>query len=271
MNNEARKVARIVGLLIGGFVLLLLLVTLNPLPLVVISAGERGVVLNWGAVSQNILGEGLHWRTPFVQKVVKVDTQIQKEQVDAGASSKDLQTVTTQIALNFHLQEDKVNTLWQKIGAEYKSKIIDPAIQESVKSVTAKYTAEELITKREQVKDEVKLSLRERLAQDYISVDDFSIVNFEFSKSFDEAIESKVTAEQNALAAKNKLEQVKYEADQRIAEAQGEAEAIKIQAQAIQQQGGKEYVQLQAINKWNGNLPTQMFGNAIPFINIDQK
>lgn len=269
MDSETQKFTRIIGWVIGGLVLFTLVISLNPL--VVISAGERGIVLNWGAVSNTILNEGLHWRTPFLQKVVKIDTRIQKEQVDASASSKDLQTVNAGVALNFHLQEDKVNTLWQKIGSEYKTKIIDPAIQESVKSVTAKYTAEELITKREQVKDEIKLSLRDRLSQDYISVDDFSIVNFEFSKSFDEAIESKVTAEQNALAAKNKLEQVKYEADQRIAEAQGEAEAIKIQAQAIQNQGGKEYVQLQAINKWNGSLPNYMLGNAVPFINLDTK
>ena len=110
----------------------------------------------------------------------------------------------------------------------------------------------------------------ERLQRDFMVVDEFSIVNFNFSESFNTAIEAKVTAEQNALAAKNKLEQSKYEADQRIATAKGEAEAIKIQAQAIQTQGGAAYINLKAIEKWNGLLPVYMMGNSpVPFINLD--
>jgi regulator of protease activity HflC (stomatin/prohibitin superfamily) len=157
--------------------------------------------------------------------------------------------------------------LWKSVGEDYKIKIIDPAIQEAIKAVTSKYTAEELITKRSQVKDDAKVVLAERLTKEFIIVDELSIVNFDFSKSFNEAIEAKVTAEQNALASKNKLEQVKYEAEQRIVQAKGEAEAIKIQAEAIQNQGGEAYVNLKAIEKWNGTLPTYT-GGAMPFINV---
>ena len=234
----------------------------------IVGAGERGVVLTLGRVSDVVFAEGLHFKLPIIQKVEKLDVKTQKEQVDATAASKDLQTVTAKVALNYHLDATKVNRLWQSIGSEYKTRIIDPAIQEAVKAVTAKYTAEELITLRAQVKEDAKLALTERLTKEYIVVDELSIVDFDFSASFNEAIEAKVTAEQNALAAKNKLEQIKYEAEQRVTTAKGEAEAIRIQAQAIQQQGGAAYVNLKAVEKWNGTLPTYMMGDTVPFVNL---
>lgn len=234
----------------------------------IVGAGERGVVLTLGQVSDSVWSEGLHLKLPLVQSVKILDVKTQVESIDATAASKDLQNVTAKVALNYHLDSERVNKLWQSLGSEYKVRIIDPAIQEAVKAVTAKYTAEELITKRPLVKDDIKVALAERLNKEFIIVDEFSIVNFDFSTSFNQAIEAKVTAEQNALASKNKLEQVKYEAEQRIAEAKGEAEAIRIQAQAIQNQGGAEYVNLKAIEKWTGVLPTYMMGNSVPFVNI---
>lgn len=252
--------------LIGGFVLLLILIAISPFT--IIDAGHRGVVKNWGAVSEEILGEGIHWVTPIKQDVVEFDVRTQKEQVEAGAASKDLQTVNATVALNYHLEGGKVNRLLQETD-DYKTTIIAPAIQESVKAAAAKYTAEELVTKRALVKEDARVLLVERLAPKHIVLDDLSIVNFSFSKSFDEAIEAKVTAEQQALAAKNKLEQVKFEAEQRVAQARAEAEAIRIQAQAITQQGGEDYVQLKAIEKWNGVLPGQMIpGSTVPFLNL---
>ena len=199
---------KIILFIILGIVGLTLLLFLNPF--IIISAGERGVILTWGAVSDDILGEGIHWRTPISQKIVQLDIKIQKEEVVADAASKDLQAVHSVIALNYHLQPEKVNVLWQSVGKDYKLRIIDPAIQEAMKAATAKYTAEELITRRQQVKDDTKTILTERLAKEFIIVDELSIVNFDFSPSFNSAIEAKVTAEQNALAAKNKLEQVKF-------------------------------------------------------------
>lgn len=249
-----------------GIIFLILFIILSPFT--IITAGERGIVLNWGAVSDEVMAEGIHWVTPIMQDVKKLDVKIQKEEVDASAASKDLQTVSAKIALNYHPVPESVNLLWQKVGKDYKSRVIDPAIQEAVKASIAKYTAEELITKRQLVKDEVKTILAERLAREYINVDEVSIVNFDFSKSFNEAIEAKVTAEQSALAAKNKLEQVKFEAEQRVAQASAEAEAIRIQAQAVTQQGGEDYVNLQWIQKWNGVLPSTMLGENTPIINL---
>ena len=234
-----------------------------------IGAGERGVLLTLGKVENKIMDEGLNFKIPFVQSVKVLDVKVQKEEVGVSAASKDLQTVTAVIALNYHLEADKVNKLWQGVGRSYKIRIIDPAIQEAIKAITAKYTAEELITKRPLVRDDAKTILSDRLIKEFILVDELSIVDFDFSPSFNAAIEAKVTAEQNALAAKNKLEQVKYEKEQRITQAQGEAEAIRIQAEAITQQGGQAYVQLKAIEKWNGTVPATMIpGASVPFINL---
>jgi len=258
--------------IVGAFVGLLAVIVLSPFTIV--NAGDRAVVLNVGSVNR-VLSSGMHWITPLIESVHKFDVRTQKEQADAESASSDLQMVHTTIALNYNLDPEKVGDLYAKIGDEYKIRIIDPAIQEAVKAATAKYTAEELITKRASVKDDIKAALQARLTLSFINVDDVSIVNFDFSDSFKAAIEAKVTAEQNALAAKNKLEQVKYEADQRIAQAQGEAEAIKIQAQAITQQGGEDYVKLQAIKTWDGHgcvnncfgANTQM---PVPFLNLNK-
>lgn len=240
-------------------------------PFTTISAGQRGIVLNWGAFNGAVLQPGLNWKTPIAQSVIKIDVQTQKDEVEASAASKDLQNVTTKIALNYHLQPEQVGALYQNIGLDYDSRVIDPAVQEAIKSVTSKFTAEELITHRQEVKDQVKAMLVERLSKQFISVDEVSIVNFSFSQSFEQAIEAKVTAEQNALAQKNKLEQVKYEAQQQIETAKAQAESIKIQATAINAQGGADYVKLQAIGKWDGHLPTSMPPNGtVPFIDLSK-
>lgn len=239
---------------------------------VLIGPGERGVVLRLGAVQDRIMTEGLNFKIPIIESVEKVDVKIQKEQVDATASSRDLQDVRATVALNFHILPDKPNRLWQTIGKDFKGRVIDPAIQEAVKAITARYTAEELVSKRQQVKDDVTAALLSRLTKDFIQVDELSITNFHFSESFSAAVEAKVKAEQEALTAKNKLEQVKYEAEQRITQAKGEAEAIRIQIDAIRAQGGREYVSLKAIEKWDGKLPQVTSGNApVPFIDVTGK
>ena len=240
-------------------------------PMGTVGAGERGVVLNWSAATGGVKQPGLYFRLPIVQHVKILNVQIQKEQVKAEAASHDLQTVSADVALNYHIDSEKVVSIYKSVGEDYKIKLIDPAMQESVKAVTARYTAEELITKREQVRADIKDVLTEKLTPLGLTVDEFNVINFDFSPQFNAAIESKVTAEQNALAAKNKLDQVQYEAQQRIAQADGEAKAIAIQAQAINSQGGADYVQLQAIKQWDGHLPNQMIpGSTVPFINLSK-
>ncbi|MEK7524142.1 MAG: prohibitin family protein [Patescibacteria group bacterium] len=252
----------------GIIIVLLLLLGFSSLGTV--GVGQRGIHVRFSGATGKVFQEGLYFKLPLIDKVILMDVKLQKDQANAQAASKDLQTVDSTIALNFHVDPVKTSQIFQNVGVNYKERIIDPAIQEAVKASTAKFTAEELVTKREEVKDQIKGILAAKLEPRGILVDEFNIVSFNFSKSFNEAIEAKVTAEQNALAAKNKLEQVKFEAEQRVTQAKGEAEAIQIQAQAIQQQGGAAYVNLKAVEKWDGKLPAYMLGNSVPFVNLQQ-
>jgi len=232
-----------------------------------IGAGERGILLQFGAVQETVFGEGLYFKIPFIQHVVKVDVKIQKDEVPATASSKDLQVVTSRIALNYHLDPQSVNKVWQEVGSSYNTRIIAPAIQEAVKATTAKFTAEELITKREQVKDEIKANLSERLLAHSMIVDEFNIIDFDFSRAFNEAIEQKVTAEQLKLKAERDLERIKIEKDQQITQAEAKAQAIQIEAQALR--ANAQVVELRWIEKWDGKTP-QYWGGASPFIGINR-
>lgn len=259
-------------IIVGAIVVAILIAVIAIInPFVIINAGHRGVVLTWGAVSGKVLGEGLHLIIPVAQTVKEIEVRTVKMETSASAYSKDLQTITTLVALNYHVIPDSVNTLFQTIGLEYEARVVAPAVQEAVKAVTAKFTAQELIEQRAIIKDEIKLVLLERLTKNFLILDEFSITNFEFSDAYEKAVEAKQVAQQDALASKNKLEQVKFEAEQKVATAQAEAQAIKIQAQAITQQGGEDYVRLQAIKQWNGVLPTQMVpGSAVPFLNLSR-
>jgi regulator of protease activity HflC (stomatin/prohibitin superfamily) len=173
------------------------------------------------------------------------------------------------VTLNYEIEADAVNQVFQQYRQNYVSILIDPALHEFLKATTAKYTAEELITKREMVKTEYKRLLTETLAKSHIRAKELFITEFEFSKQFNTAIEAKVQAEQEALTEKNNLEKVKYKAQQRITEATAQATAIRIQAEAVSKLGGKDYVQLKAIEKWDGKLPEQMIpGGTVPFINL---
>lgn len=235
-------------------------------PFGTVGAGERGIMLRWGAVTHRVIDEGLYLRIPLMERVVIMDVRIQKEEVEATAASKDLQTVNSKVALNYHLDPTRVTNMYQEVGVEYDTRLIDPALQESVKSTTAKYTAEELITRREEVRDEIRAHLVSKLESRGILIDDFNIVDFRFSNAFDNAIELKVTAEQSALAAKNKLEQIKFEAEQQVAEARGKAEALRIESAALQ--SSPQILQLRALEKWDGKLPSVMGSQATPFIDV---
>ncbi len=269
MNEDTKIGIWIGGIVAGLFALILIFSTFGT-----ISTGEIGIKTNLGKVVGTVQ-PGLYFKLPFVEGVTSMDTQIQKEQADAGAASKDLQTVQAKVAINYNVDAGKAQDLYSRIGTEYKVRVIDPAIQEVVKAVTAQYTAEELITKRPEITDKIQTSLSERLGAFDISVSSVSITNFDFSGTFNAAIEAKVTAEQNALAAKNKLDQVNYEAQQTVAKAKAEAEAIGLKSQAA---NNEKYVSLkalevqeEAIAKWNGKLPDQFIpGSAMPFINLSK-
>lgn len=240
-------------------------------PWVQIGAGERGVVQNFGAVQDNVLNEGIHFKIPIVQTVILMDVKIQKAMTDAASSSSDLQDVDLSVALNYHIIPDKANLVYQTIGVEFKERIIDPAIQEVMKAVSARYTAEELITKRPAVSTEMQQALTSRLLASNISVDAFSIISFSFSQTFTDAIEAKQTAEQNALKAKRDLDRIRVEAEQTIAAATAEAEALRLQKMNISPdliELRKIEANLKAIEKWNGILPQVTGAGAIPFIGV---
>jgi regulator of protease activity HflC (stomatin/prohibitin superfamily) len=240
-------------------------------PWVQVGAGQRGVVMNFGAVQEKVLPEGIHLRIPIMQEIVIVDVKVQKVETDAAAASSDLQDVTSRVALNFHIVPDKANVVYQKIGVHFKERIIDPAILEVVKAVTAKYTAEELITKRPAVSEAMRASLAERLSEYNVAVDAFSIVIFSFSKIFTEAIESKQTAEQLALKARRDLDRIKIEAEQKITAARAEAESLRLQRANISLdliELRKVEANLRAIEKWNGILPQVTGAGAVPFIGV---
>lgn len=251
----------VIGGVVGLFALIILFSTVG-----FVGAGERGVHTRAGAVTGSIKGEGMYAKVPFIEGVVTMSVQTQKVETPVSAASKDLQTVNTIVALNYRLSPESVATLYQNVRREYETRLIAPTLQEGVKAVTAQFTAEELITRRPEVRDNIRTFLQDRLQANGIIVTDFNIIDFEFSKSFDAAIEAKVTAEQDALAAKNKLEQTKYEAQQQIESAKGKAEALRIEGDALR--ANQQLLELRAIEKWNGDVPQYWGGGAIPFINV---
>ena len=235
-----------------------------------VQSGEKAIVFTWGKITK-VTGEGLNFKIPYVQSVTKVDIRTLKAEAPAVAASKNMQTVHTTVTLNYHLDPDQLHALYAKVGLDVEAKIIAARIQEVVKAVVAKYTADELLAQREAVKSEISALLTHQVAQYNIIVETggVQITNFQFSDAFVQAIEQKQIAEQNALKAKNDLDRIKVEAEQQIAQARGAAEAIRIQADAIRAQGGKEYVNLKAIEKWNGQLPTYTGGNGpLPFLEV---
>jgi regulator of protease activity HflC (stomatin/prohibitin superfamily) len=244
--------------LIGGIILFILLIPGIGI-WTIVDAGHVGVVTKFGAVDR-VVNPGIVLKLPFVESVYSMETRTQKEQVDALAASKDLQQVKSTIALNFHLRGEKAVDVYQNIGEAYTDRIIAPAVQEAFKSTTSKFTASDLIGKREEVKQIAFNELKERLGKYNIIVDDFNIVNFSFSQEFNDAIEQKTIAEQNK-------EKAEVEAQTALIQAQGQAEAQK----KLKDSGSlsPEYLQFLAIQKWDGKLPLSTNGN--PFIQIPTK
>ncbi len=229
-DDRAVRISTVLGLLaivVGVFLM----------SFIIVPAGNRGVLLRFGKV-EGIKNEGLNMRVPFIESVELMSVRTQLYESDATAASKDLQDVTAKIAINYRVDPVRVGYVYQTIGMRYIDVIAHPAIQETVKEITAKFNAEDMILKRAEVKDAIVNALTTRLAQRDIVTESINITNFEFSPEFTKAIEDKVVAQQNALQAQNKLEQVKVEAQQAKAKAEGEANAAiakaQGQAQAIQ-------------------------------------
>ena len=233
----------------------------------VISAGHIGVQVTLGEVNQQTLAEGAHFVNP-ISRIKEVEVRLVTAQLkQASAGTKDLQQIHTDIVLNYRIDGSKAAHIYKEFGFDLQDRVILPALSESLKAVTAHYNSEELVTKRDLVSTQVKDEVAGKLAKYGVSVGDISLVNFGFSAEYQKAIEAKVIATQSKLKAEQDLQRIEVEAKQEIAKAEGRAKAIQIETQAINSQGGANYVQLKAIEKWDGNLPSTMAG-VVPFINV---
>ncbi|MGL6340426.1 MAG: prohibitin family protein [Waterburya sp.] len=223
---------------------------------VIINPGQRGVLMKFGEVQDQVLSEGIHVIIPLVNTVEKLSVRVQKQEKSAEASSKDLQDVFTDVALNWHIIPEKTNLVFQQIGDESAiiERIIEPAVEEVLKAVMAEYTAEEIITQRRQVKAEVDTFLTERLTPYHLAVDDISLVHVHFSERFGEAVETKQIAEQEAKRAGFMAIKAAKEAQAKVNLAKGEAEAQGL----IQTTLNNELLKKQTIEKWDGKLPLVM-------------
>ncbi|WML58893.1 prohibitin family protein [Neobacillus sp. PS2-9] len=256
--------------IIGGAIAIVILVV-GFFSTTTVASGYRGVLLQLGAVKPTILTEGFHFKLPFIQTVQPIEVRVQKEESSQTAASKDLQIVTTNVAVNFSVNPEAANKLYQEIGLDYRSRIVDPAIAESLKAITALYTAEELISKRPEVSAKVKEMLAAKLTKYHMILEDINIKEFAFSEEFNKAIEAKQTAEQNALRAQRDLERIKIEAEQKVAQAGAEAEALRLKKQEVTPeliQLKQIEVQEKALEKWDGRLPS-VTGGATPFIDVN--
>lgn len=233
--------------------------------------GNVGLYKTFGKLNDNALSPGIHLKIPFVQTIIQVNVQVTKAETDTSASSKDLQPVSTHVAVNYSVDKSSVYKLMNNIGGSFDNVIVNPAIQEIVKEVTARYPAEDLIAKRDIVAGEVRDALTQRLAKYDLVVNDINIVNFKFSDAFDQSIEAKQVAQQQALKAENDLKRVQIEAQQKVAQAQADAESLKLKKQEVTPeliQLKQIEVQEQAVEKWDGKLPS-VTGGATPFIDLN--
>jgi regulator of protease activity HflC (stomatin/prohibitin superfamily) len=228
----------------------------------VVPAGHVGVQVTLGEVNPTPLSEGVHFVNPF-SSVKNVEVRVVKAELKgSSAGTKDLQVVHTDIVVNYRIAGQQAAHMYKEFGLDLENKILLPSANEAFKAVTAHYTSEELVTKRGEVSKTIHETLQEKVAKYGLTVSEISLVNFGFSGEYQKAIEQKVIATQQKQKAEQDLERIKVEAASRIAQAEGEAKAIAIQAQAIQSNGGQQYVQLQWIEKWDGKMPNTVVNGS---------
>ena len=273
VNTGAAKIV------VAAVIVLIVIAVVASSSVKIVDAGNRGILTHWNAVdlTNPPLDEGIHFVIPFQDDVIQMEVRTLKYDTSTRSASQDLQTVQTTVTVNYHPDTERVHFLYKEIGLSYESRVIQPAIDETVKQVSANYNAEELITKRPLVKADIENAIRERLNQFYIDTEVISITDFEFSPLFAKAIESKVEAEQKAQKAENDLIRIEVEARQleaqavglaaaNIAEAQGEAEAISIINQALS--NNPFYLEWLKTQAWDGRLPLVVGEGGTPFIAI---
>jgi regulator of protease activity HflC (stomatin/prohibitin superfamily) len=260
IDPNGKKVTKIV---VGIIIAIAVIIALSQC-VAIVDAGHSGVVLTFQQVQGVVMSEGLHFKIPFAQTVVQIDNRVQKAEATCSSASKDLQTISSVIAVNYKVLNDNSASVYKNLGRNYVDVIITPAIQECVKAVTARYTAEELITKRQQVSEEMREELITKISAYGFEIQVFNIISFDFSAEYNAAIEAKQTAQQNALKAEQDLQRVRVEAEQTVARAEAEAEAYKLKSQEIT----SEILMMNYIDKWDGKLPIMVSGDGQVMLDV---
>ena len=235
-------------------------------PFVMVGPGERGIKITLGHVQPESYGEGLHTIFPFIQKFRTMDVKTQRNTKTTAVYTKDIQQARVTYVLNYNVEPSSVNKLFQEVGLDYETKILTPVVEGTIKDIIGKWNAQDLIANRERATGDILTKLQSQLKDNYITVTDFQMTEINYSEVFERAIESKVTAEQEALKAKNKTVQVQEEAKQKVIAPEAESRSMAIRAQALNQ--NKSLVQYEAVQKWDGKMPQYMLGNSVPFINV---
>lgn len=234
-----------------------------------VDTGYRGIKTNFGEIVGGPLSEGLHWYNPFTESIQEFEVREQKFETSTQAFTRDTQNVTITFALTYFPDPSKVTDIFKQFGKDWDAKIIAPATFGAIKDTVGKYIADDLIGKREEARSQVFKELQETLKTRDVFVTRIDFVNLDFDTAYESAVEAKVVAVQKAAESKNKTIQVEEEAKQRVIAAEAEARSMKIRSQALTE--NKSLVEYEAVQKWDGKLPTQMFGNAVPFINVGGK
>ena len=237
-------------------------------PFAMVGPGERGVKVTLGKVSPESYPEGIHLITPFISKMKTMDVKTQKNNIETSVYTKDIQQAKISYVLNYNLAPEYAYKMYQEVGIDYRNKILIPVAEGVIKDVIGKWNAQDLVANREVATNDILEKLIDQVKDKYINVSGFQIVNINYSSVFEKAIESKVTAEQEALKAKNKTVQIEEEAKQKVISAEAEAKSMSIRANALTK--NKALVEYEAVQKWDGKMPQYMMGNSIPFINLNK-
>jgi regulator of protease activity HflC (stomatin/prohibitin superfamily) len=277
-TTEMAELSRPTPRKIGVFFLIVIIVIVGWGTFTIIPAGHRGVVLFWGSVERRIMGEGLNFKVPIAESVIKVDVKVQPHPFkEIDASSREYQMVKMTGMMNFHIDPTYVNDLYQKVGLDFADKVIDPAFNDFVKEVVPTYPIGEILPKREEIRKRAMAKLGDNLSRYHIIVDDIYFANIQFSPEYAGAIEAKQVAQQQVETQKQVLAQREVEAQQKVATAKGEAESILVVAEgqakandALSRSISPILVQYKSVEKWNGLLP-QVSGGAVPFIDLGKK
>jgi len=262
---------RTIGVLIILFIIFILLWG----SFAIVPAGHRGVVLWWGSVEKRVMGEGLNFKVPMAERVIRVDVKVQPHPFkEIDAASKEYQMVKLTGMMNFHIDPSYVNDLYQKVGLDFANKVIDPAFNDFVKEVVPIYQITEILPKREEIRKRAMIKLGDNLSRYHIIVDDIYFANIRFSPEYEKAVEAKQVAQQQVETQRQVLAQREIEAHQKVATAKGEAESILVVAQGqakanevLSRSISPILVQYKSIEKWNGILP-QVSGGGIPLIDL---